>query len=70
MFLERKPEPKIPDERMKELIEIKNKQRAAMKADYLKQILNPYRHATGEGGAPVSTLDLYKVFYSFDFRFN
>uniref|UniRef100_A0A1B6D6E1 NADH dehydrogenase [ubiquinone] 1 beta subcomplex subunit 4 n=1 Tax=Clastoptera arizonana TaxID=38151 RepID=A0A1B6D6E1_9HEMI len=34
----------------KELFEKKQKQRAALRAEYWKQITNPHRHGTGEGG--------------------
>ncbi|XP_054272243.1 NADH dehydrogenase [ubiquinone] 1 beta subcomplex subunit 4 [Macrosteles quadrilineatus] len=40
----------VSEDRLKELVEIKNKQRAATKAEYWKQMTNPFRHATGEGG--------------------
>lgn len=35
------------------LIEIKNKRREELRAQFLKEISNPHRHATGEGGALV-----------------
>lgn len=44
----------VTEERMKELIQIKNKQRATFKAEYMKQITNPHIHALGKGGIPVS----------------
>lgn len=46
----------VSEERMKELIAIKNKQRAASKAEYDRLRTNPYIHARGEGGSIVSNL--------------
>lgn len=38
----------------RKLFERKQKQRAEFRAHYLKEWLNPYRHATQEGGHIVS----------------
>lgn len=56
----------VSEERLKELIAIKNKQRAALKADYVKQITDPHKYAKGQGGALVSSLifiTTYKLFF-------
>lgn len=40
----------LPDEVLKE----KAARRAALRAEYWKQVTNPHRHGTGEGGHIVS----------------
>uniref|UniRef100_A0A1B6KYD0 NADH dehydrogenase [ubiquinone] 1 beta subcomplex subunit 4 n=1 Tax=Graphocephala atropunctata TaxID=36148 RepID=A0A1B6KYD0_9HEMI len=41
----------VSEDRLKQLIELKNKQRATLKAEFVKQYTNPHRYATGEGGS-------------------
>lgn len=55
----------VSEERLKELIAVKNKQRAALKADYVKQITDPHKYAKGQGGAVVSSLIFITISYSF-----
>lgn len=40
----------------KEFLRRKHEQTLKLRAEYLKQISNPYRHATGEGGTLVNIL--------------
>lgn len=54
----------VSEERLKELIEIKNKQRAALKAEYVKQITDPHKYAKAQGGAVVSSLIIITIKYS------
>lgn len=42
------------NEAQRRLQEIKNKQRAELRAQYWKNVTNPARHATGEGGCVVN----------------
>ena len=51
----------VQSEAERKILLEKQKIRAALRADYLKQISNPHRHATGEGGSVVSYLDLSKI---------
>lgn len=53
----------VSQERLKELIEIKNKQRAALKAEYVKQITDPHKYAKAQGGAVVSSLIFIFIIY-------
>lgn len=55
----------VSEERLKELIAVKNKQRAAFKADYVKQITDPHKYAKGQGGALVSSLIFITLSNSF-----
>lgn len=55
----------VSEERLKELIAVKNKQRAALKAEYVKQITDPHKYAKGQGGAVVSSLIFITIRYSF-----
>lgn len=45
----------------RELLLKKHERALKLRAEYLKQISNPYRHATGEGGTLVS----YNLFSQF-----
>uniref|UniRef100_A0A8D9AUE6 NADH dehydrogenase [ubiquinone] 1 beta subcomplex subunit 4 n=1 Tax=Cacopsylla melanoneura TaxID=428564 RepID=A0A8D9AUE6_9HEMI len=38
------------DPKMRELVDKKTKIRMALRNEYIKQLYNPHRHATGEGG--------------------
>ncbi|XP_046670749.1 NADH dehydrogenase [ubiquinone] 1 beta subcomplex subunit 4 [Homalodisca vitripennis] len=41
----------VSEDKLKQLIELKTKQRAALKAEFVKHYTNPHRYATGEGGS-------------------
>lgn len=43
----------------KSIIEEKAKRRLALREEFLKQASNPFKHASGEGGAVVSFLSLF-----------